>query len=290
VATKRERQRKLARERYQRRLERQAVKQQQTKKFTIAGLAAAGVVVVVLVALLVGGAFSSTPKKKNDAAAKHSTTPSATTTPSASPTPTTNAVETAKHCTYIKGGVAARKVSLPPVKPDAKAKYQATIKTNRGTIVINLLNKQAPCTVGSFVSLVDQKFYNKTPCQRLTTKLSGIYVLQCGDPTGTGEGGPGYGFGNENLPTKVNANADATYPPGEVAMAHSEEPNSNGSQFFLVYKDSPLPPDYTPFGTIASGLNIIQNVAKAGTSNTNGPGDGAPKEKVQIISVTIKKI
>jgi peptidyl-prolyl cis-trans isomerase B (cyclophilin B) len=288
VATKKERQRKLARERYQRRMERQAVKQQQSKKVTIASLSAVGVVGAVLIGLLLGGAFSHTPKKKTDAAA--STTPSASTTPTASPTPTTNAVETAQHCTYIKGGVAARKNNLPPVKPDAKAKYQATVKTNRGTIVIDLLNKQAPCTVGSFVSLAEQKFYNNTHCHRLTTKLSGIYVLQCGDPTGTGEGGPGYGFGNENLPTKVNKNGDAIYRPGEVAMAHSSEPNSNGSQFFLVYKDSPLPPDYTPFGTIASGLNIIQNVAKAGTDNTNGPGDGAPKEKVQIISVTIKKI
>ncbi len=286
MATKKERQRKLARERYQRRLQRQAVKRQQTKKYTIAGLSAVGVVGVVLIGLLIGGVFSGTSKKKTDAAAS----PSASSTPSASATPTTNAVETAKHCTYIKGGVAARKNHLPPVKPDAKAKYRATIKTNRGTIVIDLLNKQAPCTVSSFVSLADQKFYNKTPCQRLTTKLSGIYVLQCGDPTGTGEGGPGYGFGNENLPTKVNKNGDSIYTPGEVAMAHSSEPNSNGSQFFMVYKDSPLPPDYTPFGTIASGLNIIQNVAKAGTSNTNGPGDGSPKDKVQIISVTIKKI
>ena len=88
-------------------------------------------------------------------------------------------------------------MGLPPAKPDTKAKYQATIKTNRGNIVIDLLNSKAPCTVNSFVSLADQKYFNNTPCHRLTT--AGIYVLQCGDPTGTGSGGPGYEFDNENL-------------------------------------------------------------------------------------------
>jgi peptidyl-prolyl cis-trans isomerase B (cyclophilin B) len=289
VATKKERQRQLARERYQRRMVRQAARAQQTRKLTVAGLSAVGVVGVVLVSLLFAGTFSSSPKKKNDAATKPSASASATPTPT--PTPTqSSAVETATHCTYIKGGTASRKVHLPPVKPDAKAKYQATVVTNRGDIVINMLNKQAPCTVGSFVSLADQKFFNNSRCFRLTTAKAAIYVLQCGDPTGTGKGGPGYGFGNENLPTDVNSSGYATYAPGTVAMANvSGEANSNGSQFFLVYKDSPLPPDYTTFGTIVSGLNIIQNVAKAGTNNS-GAGDGAPKEKVQIMSVTIKKI
>ncbi len=181
---------------------------------------------------------------------------------------------------YIKSGTASRKVNLPPAKPDAKASYVATVKTNRGTIVIDLLNSKAPCTVGSFVSLVSQHFYNKTPCHRLTT--TGIYVLQCGDPTGTGLGGPGYEYGTENL-------TGATYPPKTVAMARTQAPDTDGSQFFLVYKNTPLPPNYTPFGTIVSGLNVIQNVAKAGTDNSNAPGDGHPKESVKIESVTIKK-
>jgi peptidyl-prolyl cis-trans isomerase B (cyclophilin B) len=106
-------------------------------------------------------------------------------------------------------------------------------------------------------------------------------VLQCGDPTGTGKGGPGYKFANENL-------AGAKYTPGTVAMANSG-PNTNGSQFFIVYKNSPLPASYTPFGEVVKGLGIVQNVAKAGTDNANAAGDGHPKEKVVIESVTIKK-
>ncbi len=191
-------------------------------------------------------------------------------------------------CVYIKAGTAARKVKLPSATPDTKVTYTATIKTNRGNIVINLLNSKAPCTVNSFVSLADQGYFNNTHCHRLTTAPSGIYVLQCGDPTGTGDGTPGYEFGNENLPT-ASSSGTYTYTPGSVAMANTGEPDSNGSQFFLVYKNSPLPPDYTPFGTIASGLNIIQTVAKAGSDNSNGSGDGHPKDKVQIESVTISK-
>jgi peptidyl-prolyl cis-trans isomerase B (cyclophilin B) len=145
--------------------------------------------------------------------------------------------------------------------------------------------------VNSFVSLADQKYFNNTPCHRLTT--TGIYVLQCGDPSGTGEGVPGYGFGNENTASlksvTVSGQPEAIYPAAVVAMANTGQPDSNGSQFFLVYKQTDLPPSYTPFGTIVSGLNIIQNVAKAGSDNANGAGDGHPKEKVQIESVTISK-
>jgi peptidyl-prolyl cis-trans isomerase B (cyclophilin B) len=204
-------------------------------------------------------------------------------TPSASPSPSAAVpvAEPAHTCAYNVSGTPARKVGLPPKHPDFKAHYQATIRTNRGNIVINLLNSKATCTVNSFVSLASQKFFNQTSCHRLTTVLP--YVLQCGDPTGTGTGGPGYQFGNENL-------SGAKYVAGTVAMAHSSQPNSNGSQFFLVYKDSTsLPSNYTPFGTIVSGLKIIQNVAKAGSDNANGAGDGHPKEKVVIKSVTIKK-
>ena len=95
-------------------------------------------------------------------------------------------------------GTAARKVGIPPAKPRFKAaKYQATIKTNRGTIVLDLLNHKATCTVNSFIYLAAKNYFNNTPCHRLTT--AGIFVLQCGDPTGTGSGGPGYKFANENL-------------------------------------------------------------------------------------------
>ena len=107
-------------------------------------------------------------------------------------------------------------------------------------------------------------------------------MLQCGDPTGTGTGGPGYEFASENL-------KGATYPAGTVAMANTGQPDSNGSQFFLVYKSTPLPPNYTPFGTITQGLPILDAIAKAGSDNANASGDGHPKENVVIGTITIKQ-
>ncbi len=194
-------------------------------------------------------------------------------------------------CIYTKSGTAARKVSLPSATPDTSASYTAKFTTNRGTIRLSLDNSGAPCTVNSFVSLAEQGYFNNTHCHRLVT--TGIYVLQCGDPTGTGEGGPGYVFNSENLnsltPVTVSGETEALYPAGSVAMANTGEPDSNGSQFFFVYKNTDLPASYTPFGTITSGLSIIQRVAKAGSDNSNGAGDGHPKEKVQIDSVTITK-
>lgn len=263
MAGKRERQRKLARERYQRRLVREAQRRRHVRQWAISGTAAVAVVAVVVGGILLAGRSTGTASVK----------------PTASPVATPVA-EPAHHCSYTASGTAARKVKLPSASPSYKATYRATITTNLGPIVIDLLNSKATCTVNSFVSLASQGYFSSTPCHRLTTANS-LYVLQCGDPTGTGSGGPGYKFDDENL-------AGATYKTGTVAMANNG-PNTNGSQFFLVYKDSQLGPSYTPFGTITSGLNIIQNVAKAGSNNSNGPGDGAPKEKVEIESVVVTK-
>jgi peptidyl-prolyl cis-trans isomerase B (cyclophilin B) len=273
VATKKERQRRLARERYERRQQRRADKDRRARRWASSGIIAVLVVGVGLGSAALAGTFSG----KSTPTASPSNSPSAALSPSASASPGPTSALVNGKCVYTKTGAPARKVSLPPATP-VKGTYQATVATNRGTIIINLLASKAPCTVNSFISLAGQKYFNATPCHRLTTKL--IYVLQCGDPTGTGTGGPGYEFYSENL-------TGAKYPAGTVAMANSGQPNSNGSQFFLVYKNTNLPPSYTPFGTIVKGLNIIQNVAKAGTDN--GSGDGHPKEKVQINSVTIKK-
>jgi peptidyl-prolyl cis-trans isomerase B (cyclophilin B) len=286
VPGKKQRQRRLARERYERNLSRRVQQQERARRFSAIAL-----VCLVVVGLGIGGffLFSGGSGSKPSAATTprpSATTPAATpsaaaTTPSASPSAAAPVAEPAHTCDYNVSGTASRKVSLPPKHPDFKAHYQATLHTNRGNIVIDLLNSKATCAVNSFVSLAAQKFFSQTSCHRLTT--SGIFVLQCGDPTGTGTGGPGYQFGYENL-------SGAKYVAGTVAMAHSNAPNSNGSQFFLVYQDSTsLPSNYTPFGTIVSGLKIVQNVAKAGSDNANALGDGHPKEKVVIKSVTIKK-
>jgi peptidyl-prolyl cis-trans isomerase B (cyclophilin B) len=180
-------------------------------------------------------------------------------------------------CAYSPGGTAAKSVGTPPTRATQLGTPTATLTTNQGVIVIKLDPAKAPCTVNSFVYLAAQKYFDATPCHRLTT--AGIFVLQCGDPTGTGSGGPGYEFGDENL-------TGAMYPAGTVAMANAG-PGTNGSQFFLVYQDTTLAPNYTPFGTITSGLAVIQKIAAAGSDNSNGPGDGKPMTPVQIKSVTV---
>ena len=183
-------------------------------------------------------------------------------------------------CGFTKAVPYDRFKGLPDFTAGRAARpYIARLYTTQGVIAFRALTTAAPCTTFSFRFLAQRLYFDQTHCHRLTTQ--GIFVLQCGDPTGTGAGGPGYRFNDENL-------AGATYPAATVAMANSG-PNTNGSQFFLVYKDTDLSASYTPFGKIVSGLGIIQQIAKAGTDNSNGPGDGHPKEKVEIESVTIKK-
>jgi peptidyl-prolyl cis-trans isomerase B (cyclophilin B) len=278
VAGKKERQRRLAREHMLRQQQRRADRARRTRQITMIS-----VVCLVVVGLGVGGFFLfGSPRTTSNAAASATASASPSST-AATPTPSATpalAQEPAKTCSYPASGPAARNVGKPPTKPDWRASYQATIHTNRGDVVIDLLNSKATCTVNSFVYLAGQKYFNNTQCHRITT-VSPLYVLQCGDPTGTGSGGPGYKFNDENL-------AGAKYTAGTVAMANGGA-DTNGSQFFVVYRNSTLSPNYTPFGKVVKGLGIIQNVAKAGSNNANGQGDGRPKEKVVIESVTIKK-
>jgi len=182
-------------------------------------------------------------------------------------------------CSYPSDGNAAKQVQPPPAKPLAGGTVQATIATSAGDVPITLDADKAPCTVNSFVSLVQQHYFDGTPCHRLTTK--GIYVLQCGDPSGTGMGGPGYSFADE-------LSGHDTYPKGTLAMANSGA-DTNGSQFFLCYGDCSAlnqQPNYTVFGNISdAGLQVLAKVAQAGTAN--GSTDGAPKDHVKITSVTL---
>jgi len=286
VARKNERQRRQAREKYRRQQELRVARQRQLRKRWLTGTVAvlAAALIASLALILPGGS----PKK---AAASPSKSPSASPTASA-----TTVAEPAHHCSYSAATPTARKVSLPPTAPNYTASYQATINTNLGKITFNLLNNKATCTVNSFVHLAEAGYFNNTQCHRLLT--SGIYVLQCGDPYATatatlscsttskiGTGTPGYDFASENL-------TGATYPTGTVAMANEGTASTNGSQFFIVYKDSTsgLTASYTPFATVSSGLGIVQNVAKDGYSCQYAQaGGGVPKKKVIIDSVTIKK-
>lgn len=168
---------------------------------------------------------------------------------------------------------------LPPYTAKQAARpFVIKMYTTQGLIEVEALTNAAPCTTFSFRFLAQNGYYKGTHCHRLVTK--GIYVLQCGDPTGTGSGGPGYKFNDENL-------TGATYPAGTVAMANAG-PNTNGSQFFFCDKaNTLLAPDYTPFGVVIKGMGVLQKIAAAGDDSQNGPGDGFPHLNVTFNSVQI---
>ncbi len=182
-------------------------------------------------------------------------------------------------CSYSSDGTPpAKEVDPPPSSATMTGKVTGTMATNQGDLDLTLDADTTPCTVNSFASLAKQGYFDNTSCHRLTTQ--GIYVLQCGDPTGTGGGGPGYSFKDE-------LSGKETYPAGTLAMANAG-PDTNGSQFFIVYADTPLPPAYTVFGSVGpDGVALVKKVAKAGTDNANGMGDGAPETAVEIQSVSI---
>ncbi len=171
--------------------------------------------------------------------------------------------------------VRADNITYGSATTDLPTASEFTLDTNCGQIKF-ATDSKAPSTVGTIAWLTNQGFYNNTSCHRLTTQ--GIFVLQCGDPAGNGSGGPGFKFADENLPT-AGTDGNYVYPRGTVAMANSG-PDTNGSQFFLVYKDSPLPPNYSVWGTITEGLDVIDNVASAGV--LNGSSDGLPSQAVVI--------
>ncbi len=184
-------------------------------------------------------------------------------------------------------GHAPAKVKQPTVAAKNMAKT-LTLTTNCGPIVISLLGSKAPITVTSIATLANAGYYNKSLCHRLTTE--GIFVLQCGDPTASGSGSPtGWkGYVDENLP-KVGAK---NYPAGTVAMANSG-PKTNGSQFFLVYQDTQLGPDYTIWGKITKGLDLVQKIGAVGAYQMSGEQamyapDGFPIQMVEIVIATAK--
>ena len=179
-------------------------------------------------------------------------------------------------CQYPEdGSQPAKAVDPPPEQATESGDVAVTIATSAGDVGATLDAAAAPCTVNSFLSLAEQGYFDDTQCHRLTTQ--GIFVLQCGDPTGSGAGGPGYSFPDE-------LSGDESYPAGTLAMANAG-PDTNGSQFFLVYDDTQLPPSYTVFGEIdQAGVDVVTKVAAKGT--TNGSPDGPPATEVKIESVT----
>lgn len=171
-----------------------------------------------------------------------------------------------------------KNITPPEVKPPFKNRT-FTFTTNCGDIVIQANGKGAPITVTALAALANGGFYNKTFCHRLTTDE--IYVLQCGDPTGTGRGGPNFTYRDENLPQAVEAN----YPAGTVAMANNGA-NTNGSQFFIVYEDTSMNPNYTIWGRVIKGLEIVKAIAKEGV--VDGTSNGMPKQMIAIEKVRVR--
>ncbi len=184
-------------------------------------------------------------------------------------------------CEYAEAGEAAKPVDLPPtggVATSGTIRY--VLEMTEGPVTITLDHGKAPCTVNSFVSLARQGYFDQTRCHRLAD--SGIFVLQCGDPTGTGSGGPGYQFPDETDGTE-------SYVRGVVAMANAG-PGTNGSQFFLVWDDSTTldrTPNYTIFGTMdAASRDVVAEMAAEGQDGSNADGTGRPNNPSEIIRAT----
>ena len=226
---------------------------------------------------------ASPSSSSRDAATKGTPTPRPTrssASPSESSAPEPAAGGETATCDYPSDGQEpAREVDAPDAEAPGEGTIAATITTNFGDIGLTLDAATTPCTVNSFVSLAEQGFYDDTPCPRIGDQ-DGFGILQCGDPTGTGAGGAGYSFADE-------LSGDETYPAGTLAMANAG-PDTNGSQFFLVFRDSQFPPSYTVFGTIdEAGLATIDAIAAEGNDNANPAGGGAPNKDVTIEKVTV---
>jgi len=285
VSTLKERQRAAARARLEREMAARQANAQHRRKNRIVGLSSAlALIVVVGLVVFVVNATGGGSKK----------TPVASETLNApvkcvwAPNPALTATGDAKDKALVNTGV-------PPAAPAPTTGTRPMVmQTNQGDITITLDLAKSPCAAQSMQFLALKKFFDNSTCHRLTT--DGIYVLQCGDPSGTGAGGPGYTFPHEYLPTNDRPN----YPAGVVAMANPTNQDSNGSQFFIVWKDTPetldennqptsaLPADYTIIGTVTAGMDVVQKVAAAGVAaGGQSATDGPPKLPVKIKTVTV---
>jgi peptidyl-prolyl cis-trans isomerase B (cyclophilin B) len=279
--------REAAKRKLENQQKRRAERARRRQRVAIITSASVVIVVVVAVVLLSTVGLSGRGDATDPAAAPDPAAPPA---PTAEPTATPAALG---DCTFTPtpDEPAARPAPVPAVTTaSTSGTVGVTLQTGQGPIPMTLDRSTGPCAVESFVSLVNAGYYTNSPCHRLTTG-AGLQVLQCGDPTGTGTGGPGYTINDEppaGLAPAPGGGGAVVYPRGTVAMAKTAAPNSGGSQFFLVYADSTLPPDYTVFGTIGeAGLATLDTIAAGGSDDANGPGDGAPRTAVTIQAATL---
>jgi peptidyl-prolyl cis-trans isomerase B (cyclophilin B) len=266
---------KQRREAARRKLEAQLIeRQERARRRRQTNVIASVIGTLVVIAVVVGIVIvTHSDNKKKTAATTAATTTAASTTPAA-----TTAAAAAKNpypCKYTKSGTAARKVTIPTVtKPAKTGTVKLAVATTRGPMTFTLSRSTGPCAVASVLSLIQQKYYDKTPCHRLVN--SGIYVLQCGDPTGKGTGGPGYTVNDEYT-------GKETYGRGVIAMANTGAANSTGGQFFIIYKNSTagLAKTYTVIGTVTAGLGVVDKEAASGLAADKT----APKLPITITSI-----
>ncbi|CAM5746643.1 putative peptidyl-prolyl cis-trans isomerase B [Streptomyces afghaniensis 772] len=280
MVSQEQRRRQLAREKYLRQQQRRTDARRKARIRNSVIASVLGVVVVLSVSVYLTKPFEDDGKKENAGA---EVTPSAS--PSKAPDPCEKpAAGKVKPETWKKE---------PAMTIDESAKYTMKLDTTCGEIDIALKASAAPHTVNSFNFLAGKGYFDHSKCHRLTNQ--GIYVLQCGDPQGTGMGGPGYTIPDENL--KDKSLKGGVYPAGTVAMANQynaqtkQGRNSGGSQFFLVYQDSQLSPDYTPFGTVSeAGMKVLKKIAAAGAQAPDPQtGNTAPNATVVINKATVAK-
>jgi peptidyl-prolyl cis-trans isomerase B (cyclophilin B) len=289
VASTKDRQRALERARYERVQGKIQQKQREAERRKRLGIYVAVVVVVVGVAVGTLIAIKPDNAPKTTAAASSTSSAAASSAPSAAASASSSAAS--NPLKYEASGTSSKSgIGVPTYNAaDAQKTYTVTLTTNHGDIVISMDGKAAPYTVYSFVYLAQKGYYDNTKCHRLVWS-SGLFMLQCGDPTGTGQGGPGYTIPDENLASLGAAGSDGsvTYKAGTIAMANTGQAHTGGSQFFLVGEDSTLTPTYTPFGTITKGLDLLQSIGKAGAAAADANGNTAPNEATTIEKVTIQ--
>ncbi len=290
MSSSNKRERDLARAKYERQQQRRTERQQKDRRRNqiIAVVAALVVVLAGVLALVLtnrsdddvaSGDGSPSPTASPSTSVSPSTSPSTSPSGSVSPSPSVSV----KGCTKAPTPtVKTQTWSSPPADTrPAGTKSTLTLATNCGDIVIEMVpNEKAPQTTTSMVFLAQQGFYTASDCFRLTTE--GIFVLQCGSPNNDGTGGPGYDLPDENLPTATGVN----YPRGTVAMANAGA-GTSGSQFFIVYKDTTLPASYTIWGTVVSGLDVVEKIGEAGvTPGSANMSDGTPAQPIVITKAT----
>ncbi len=289
MASSKTRQRKLARAKMERQLAKRAARARRRRQLQAGAAVALAVLVLVFGGLYFGGVFSSDKK-----------------------------VPAADDCLWTPNGTSAKEgIEKPPTSGIEKSGTDVlTIATDAGSITANIDLAKTPCTAASVAYLSAHGFYTNTKCTRLTT--AGTFLLQCGDPTGDGSGGPGYTSIDENIPTPnvtpsatagtdpsatatpaATASATATpspssteplytYPRGTVVMKQTNGPNTNGSQFFIVYRDSPMPASYTVLGTVTAGMEVIDKIAAGGVAAGGvSATDGAPNTALTIQAMSV---